>query len=396
MTDLECSHFGMQASHQQQLEAISSKCQCLEAERQALMAENRRLKDGLGAADGDGPRLALPPLQPVSPGLLSGASSLCGSHPTTPCRSEPSSARSDNTAALFAQSPAAESVGTPKLCARSPPADAQATPKVCARARDDDPPVESICISSDSDDEAPRLPTRRTTMVTRSCTKAREELQRRWTRGAEAAPPPEPRTALKLGDVLALEAPRRRSGGARRSSGASRRVSRSHQAISAVVVGLQSQDTYLVRVARPYGALKSEPLSQPCDHPRAPDVSAADCRYCMRRRTGYQIYAEKRRPAVKRRHSTSAAVEKEIGKQWRRLSVHVQSKYNHMADGLNQEMAVPLCRGTFNRFAAEQRTMMKSKHPTLNNTLIMRRVSAMWKTMPYRERARYSQHTPRA
>jgi hypothetical protein len=67
-----------------------------------------------------------------------------------------------------------------------------------------------------------------------------------------------------------------------------------------------------------------------------------------------------------------------------------------MADGLNQEMAVPLCRGTFNRFAAEQRTMMKSKHPTLNNTLIMRRVSAMWKTMPYRERARYSQHTPRA
>jgi len=292
---------------------------------------------------------------------------------------------------------------TPRLCALGSDLSA-ATPVLgSVHATGPETPYETISISSDSDKDTPPrhfYMLRRSTLLQRS--------------GARPTAPPrmklEPGTAtteLEVGASVTMEISGRRSSGqARRSLGRHRLSTRAQRRlVQAVVTGREGPGLYLVRLSKDLSKATSTQVtpdhqrSQDCrpnPHPSATRVSRGSCKDCDRRLTGYQLFAQTKRPSVRRRHSTHLEAERQLGQQWRRLTIQTQQKYNRMAEKTPRRSVSPLCTGTYNTFAAEQRMKLRAKHPHLHYSVIQRRVSAMWRTMPYPERKQYSLHKPKA
>lgn len=166
---------------------------------------------------------------------------------------------------------------------------------------------------------------------------------------------------------------------------------------------------HLVRLEASLSPGRARAAAQSSEAPRPRRNSAApappptatplvDCRDCVARRlTGFHLYTKARWSAIAEgRRSDAADFNRQLGQQWRRLTLQGQRRYHAMAEQANAERAAPLCRSSYQRFAAQERTKMKAKNPRLSASLVERHLAARWKTMPYAQRVKYSVHTPKA
>eukprot|EP00668_Euglena_longa_P046622 GGOE01062307.1.p1 GENE.GGOE01062307.1~~GGOE01062307.1.p1 ORF type:complete len:1086 (-),score=217.74 GGOE01062307.1:459-3686(-) len=381
---LETLRWDYETRHSRELQALQQRCDALQGERDALCHDRDRLEAEATAAIGAAVAAAAAPAADTDDMWLASGPA---SGPCSPWR--PTSSLATTPRLPTAASPIPRDPSTPAICSLVP----------------GNPPLESINISSDSDSDGVvtevrtcpsrrrRPPSGRFSMTTRSG--ALRAQRERWAAEADAVD-------LRVGaaiTVLMENLPQGSSRGTARSGRQRPAVLR----CLGTVVAAHGPNTFVVHL--------QDPTASPSQHvrgrttckvpegqrnkatPPSDAVTAKQCRDCSRRLTGFNVFAKANWAATRRRHSMLGDINRELGQQWRRLTVQAQDRYRLLAEQANCERGSPLCRGAFNRFAAEERQRVRAKNPRLSFALMQRHVSSQWKTMPYTERAKYSQHT---